>query len=143
MQEAIVALAQWELVQADPIAISDSLPAVTPEVQAGSERLSELLDVPAEGVVYSLEPLQPTSLTVQGNKEIGTIFMARLDGIGAEFKSNVNRAYDTLEKAPQEVTLQELMKLQMDMAVVTLGIEVVNKGVQKAVQHVETMAKIQ
>jgi hypothetical protein len=36
-----------------------------------------------------------------------------------------------------------MMKLQMDMAVVTLEIEVVGKGVQKAVQHVDTLSKLQ
>lgn len=143
MQEAIAALAQWELFQADPVTSSDSLPAVTPEVEAGGARLSELLGAPADGSVYSLEPLQPAQMPGQGNKEMGTILMARLDGIGTEFKTNVGHAYDALEKSPEHFTLREMMKLQLDMAVVTLEIEVVGKGVQKAVQHVDTLSKLQ
>ncbi len=143
MQEAIATLAQWELVQADPVTPTEGLPAVTPEVEAGGARLSELMDVPADGAVYSLEPLQPAQMPGQGNKDMGTILMARLDGIGTEFKTNVGHAYDALEKSPDQVTLRDMMKLQLDMAVVTLEIEVVGKGVQKAVQHVDTLSKLQ
>ncbi|MEO0317652.1 MAG: Type secretion basal body protein YscI, HrpB, PscI [Pseudomonadota bacterium] len=143
MQEAIAALAQWELVPADPVTPTDGLPAVTPEVEAGGARLSELLDMPADSVVYSPQSLQPVQMPGQGNKEMGTILMARLDGIGTEFKTNVGHAYDALEKSPEQFTLRDMMKLQMDMAVVTLEIEVVGKGVQKAVQHVDTLSKLQ
>ncbi len=142
MQEAIAALAQWELVQAGPVATPDTLPAVTPEVEAGGERLSELLVSPAEGVTYSLEPIPPAQ-EAGGTKVMGEIIMAKLDAIGSEYKTNVNQAYKALEKSPQQISLQEMMKLQLDMAVVTLEIEVVGKGVQKAVQHVDTLAKIQ
>ena len=143
MQEAIAALAQWELVQAGPETTPDTLPTVTPEVEAGGARLSELLVAPTDGVVYSLEPLPPAQEAGQGNKVMSEIVMAKLDAIGAEFKTNVNMAYQVLEKSPQQISLQEMMKLQLDMAVVTLEIEVVGKGVQKAVQHVDTLAKLQ
>ncbi len=142
MQEAIAALAQWELVQAGPAATPDTLPAVTPEVEAGAERLSGLLVSPSDGVTYSLEPIPPAQET-GGTKVMGEVIMARLDAIGSEYKTNVNQAYQALEKSPQQISLQEMMKLQLDMAVVTLEIEVVGKGVQKAVQHVDTLAKLQ
>lgn len=148
MQEAIAALAQWELVQAGPVATPETLPTVTPEVEAGGARLSELLVSPAEvvtsteGVTYSLEPIPPAQ-EAGGTKVMGEVIMARLDAIGSEYKTNVNQAYQALEKSPQQISLQEMMKLQLDMAVVTLEIEVVGKGVQKAVQHVDTLAKLQ
>lgn len=142
MQEAIAALAQWELVQAGPVPTPDTLPTVTPEVEAGGERLSELLVSPPEGVTYALEPIPPAQ-EPGGTKVIGEVIMARLDAIGTEYKTNVNLAYKAIEKSPQQISLQEMMKLQLDMAVVALEIEVVGKGVQKAVQHVDTLAKLQ
>lgn len=142
MQEAIAALAQWELVQAGPVPTPDTLPAVTPEVEAGGERLSELLVSPPDGVTYALEPIPPAQ-EPGGTKVIGEVIMARLDAIGTEYKTNVNLAYKAIEKSPQQISLQEMMKLQLDMAVVALEIEVVGKGVQKAVQHVDTLAKLQ
>lgn len=143
MQEAIAALAQWELVQAEPVVSPDTLPVVTPEVEAGGAHLSELLVTPTDGVVYSLDPLPSVQEVGQGNKVMGEVIMAKLDAIGAEYKTNVGHAYEALEKSPQQISLQEMMKLQLDMAVVTLEIEVVGKGVQKAVQHVDTLSKLQ
>ncbi len=142
MQEAIAALAQWELVQAGPVATPETLPAVTPEVEAGGAHLSELLVSPPEGVTYSLEPIPPAQEPT-GTKVIGEVIMAKLDAIGTEYKTNVNLAYQAIEKSPQQISLQEMMKLQLDMAVVMLEVEVVGKGVQKAVQHVDTLAKLQ
>ncbi len=142
MQEAIAALAQWELVQAGPVATPETLPAVTPEVEAGGAHLSELLVSPPEGVTYSLEAIPPAQEPT-GTKVIGEVIMAKLDAIGTEYKTNVNLAYQAIEKSPQQISLQEMMKLQLDMAVVMLEVEVVGKGVQKAVQHVDTLAKLQ
>ncbi len=142
MQEAIAALAQWELVQAGPVATPETLPAVTPEVEAGGAHLSELLVSPPEGVTYSHE-LIPPAQEPTGTKVIGEVIMAKLDAIGTEYKTNVNLAYQAIEKSPQQISLQEMMKLQLDMAVVMLEVEVVGKGVQKAVQHVDTLAKLQ
>ena len=143
MEGAISTIAQWELVQADQTALPASLPAITHEVETGAIRLDELLAVPADGASWSIEPLGAVQAAPQGVKVMGEIILAKLDAIGAEYKVNVNHAYEVLEKSPNEVTLQEMMKLQLDMAVVSLEIEVVGKGVQKAVQHVDTLSKLQ
>lgn len=143
MQEAIAALAQWELVQATPATPEVSLPAVTPDIEAGGARLSELLSAPNDAAIYAPEPVAPVQEAGQGNKVIGEIIMARLDAIGSEYKMNVSKAYDALEKSPQTFSLREMLKLQLDMAVVSMEIEVVGKGVQKAVQHIDTLSKLQ
>lgn len=143
MQEAIAALAQWELVQAGPAAVTDPLPAVTTEVEAGGARLSELLAAPTEEPGYAVEPVPGARDAGPSTKVMGEIIMAKLDAIGAEYKANMAQAYQTLEKSPQQISLQEMLKLQLDLAVVGLEIEVVGKGVQKAVQHVDTLAKLQ
>lgn len=143
MQEAIAALAQWEVYPANDVVTPASLPTPTPDAQAGGARLSELLVAPVDGGGMTIEMVPGVPPPEQGHKVMGDIILAKLDAIGTEYRTNVSQAYDVLEKSPKEVTLQEMMKLQLDMAVVTLEIEVVGKGVQKAVQHVDTLAKIQ
>ncbi len=143
MQEAIAALAQWELVQAGPATANDTLPVVTTEVEAGGARLSELLASPTEETGYAVEPVPGAQGAGPSAKVMGEIIMAKLDANGAEYKTNMSQAYQALEKSPQQISLQEMLKLQLDMAVVGLEIEVVGKGVQKAVQHVDTLAKLQ
>ncbi len=143
MQEAIAALAQWELVQAGPAAANGPLPVVTTEVEEGGARLSELLAAPTEGAGYALELAPAAQDAGPSTKVMGEVIMAKLDAIGAEYKTNMAQAYKALEKSPQQISLQEMLKLQLDMAVVGLEIEVVGKGVQKAVQHVDTLAKLQ
>ena len=62
--------------------------------------------------------------------------------MGADYKANVARAYTALEKSPRENTVEDLLKMQLDIAVVSLEVEVVGKGVQKSVQHVDTLSKM-
>lgn len=80
------------------------------------------------------QPESPTSL--------GDEILARLDAVGANYKKNVTRAYAALEKSPRENTVEDLIKMQLDIAVVSLEVEVVGKGVQKSVQHVDTLSKM-
>ena len=80
------------------------------------------------------QPASPTSL--------GDEILARLDAVGANYKQNVTRAYAALEKSPRENTVEDLLKMQLDIAVVSLEVEVVGKGVQKSVQHIDTLSKM-
>lgn len=76
-------------------------------------------------------------------QSLGTMFVAKLDAVGTDFKNNMGRAYATFEQKTQEISLVDVMKAQYEMAVVTLQIDVVSKGVQKSVQNVESFLKIQ
>jgi hypothetical protein len=99
------------------------------------------LDPVPENVINTIDannlinqPESPTSL--------GDEILARLDAVGANYKQNVTRAYAALEKSPRENTVEDLIKMQLDIAVVSLEVEVVGKGVQKSVQHVDTLSKM-
>jgi hypothetical protein len=76
-------------------------------------------------------------------QSLGTMFVAKLDAVGTDFKNNIERAYSTFERTPEDISLVDVMKAQYEMAVVTLQIDVVGKGVQKSVQNAESFLKMQ
>ncbi len=73
----------------------------------------------------------------------GERIVAKLDSIGREFKENMERAHKEINKPVGQLSLVDSLKIQYDFAVVSLHIEVVSKGVQKAVQNVDTLVKMQ
>lgn len=126
---------------------SDSgIPIASPSVQNAGLNLLELLNA------ERIEPVSNDSLTTVNSSglndlattptSLGDEILARLDAVGADYKANVARAYTTLEKSPRENTVEDLLKMQLDIAVVSLEVEVVGKGVQKSVQHIDTLSKM-
>ncbi len=73
----------------------------------------------------------------------GERLVAKLDSIGSEFKANMEKAHKEINKPVGQLSLVDSLKIQYDFAVVSLHIEVVSKGVQKAVQNIDTLVKMQ
>jgi hypothetical protein len=123
-----------------------SIPTASPSVQNAGLNLLELLNAERIEPVSndSLATINPSSLNdlTTTPMSLGDEILARLDAIGADYKANVARAYTTLEKSPRENTVEDLLKMQLDIAVVSLEVEVVGKGVQKSVQHIDTLSKM-
>jgi len=123
-----------------------SIPTASPSVQNAGLNLLELLNP------ERIEPVSNDALTTVNSSglndltttptSLGDEILARLDAVGADYKANVARAYTTLEKSPRENTVEDLLKMQLDIAVVSLEVEVVGKGVQKSVQHIDTLSKM-
>ena len=123
-----------------------SVPIASPDVQNSGMNLLELLgaerpELDSSGSLVSVEAgsLNDQSTTLNS---LGDEILARLDAVGTNYKNNVTRAYATLEKSPRETTVEDLLKMQLDIAVVSLEVEVVGKGVQKSVQHIDTLSKM-
>ncbi len=146
MQEALSVLAQ--VAESATTALPEpefppTIPLVKPEVEAGGERLTELLSNQPEQPVYAIDPaVAPAELT-GGANTLGEKILARLDAVGLEFRTNMERAHAMLEVGPGQMSLENVLRLQMEMAQVSLEIELVGKGVQKAVQHAEQLTKLQ
>lgn len=133
---------------ADSMSGDDGLavPVPSPAEQEGGRRLYDLLQVePIDPAApASAAPTGGTGLRLgHGRHTLGDAILSRLDAVGADYKQNVARAYAALEKSPRENTVEELLKMQLDISVVSLEVEVVGKGVQKAVQHIDTLSKLQ
>lgn len=123
-----------------------TIPIASPEIQNSGLNLLELLNVERTELDRNnlRESVGTGSINDQSTplSSLGDEILARLDAVGANYKSNVARAYATLEKSPRETTVEDLLKMQLDIAVVSLEVEVVGKGVQKSVQHIDTLSKM-
>ncbi len=144
MNETLIAAQTVDLKPSATESLSDdagvTLPAATPADQEGGRRLYDLMRVDGTESISSGKGVR---ISGDSTRTLGDAILARLDAVGADYKQNLNRAYAALEKSPRENTVEDLLKMQLDIAVVALEVEVVGKGVQKAVQHVDTLSKLQ
>lgn len=149
MNETLITAQTMDLKPGSPAGITDASeivpPAVTPEVQESGRLLYDLLRLDGNEAGGSVPPAGEAGLRIHGEsaRTLGDAILERLDAVGADYKQNVTRAYAALEKSPRENTVEDLLKMQLDIAVVSLEVEVVGKGVQKAVQHIDTLSKLQ
>lgn len=117
-----------------------SLPSETFDLTADSARFSELIngqDIQAVGTVQQLDG--SSSIT----RTMGDVILAKLDSVGSKFTTAVEKVHHRLDTMPQTLSLPELLKLQLEVATVSLEVELVGKGVSKAVQHVDQLSKLQ
>lgn len=122
----------------------DFLPYATLGTIENGNKFSALvnaLDQNTNGVIDNLKDTMTIEKPLVST--IGEKLFSKLDAMGSEFKSTVMKAHEEMEKAPDQLTLRDILKLQYEFAVITLQIDVVSKGVQKAVQNVDTLVKIQ
>ncbi len=141
MNDIAVMAMNWETLppaEAEPVNPNPS----GMNLDALGQRFSELISAP-EGVQGMVGSSVVSPMDMSRSNSLGTIVVAKLDAVGLEFKANMDRARATFENAPQDVSLVDALKAQYEMAVVTLQIDVVGKGVQKSVQNVETFLKMQ
>ncbi len=136
MTETAVLAMSWEVLPREEAGYSGPSGST---LEILEQRFSELISAPeaTQGLenTSAFEAPQPHSLS--------TMLVAKLDAVGMEFKNNMERAHATFDSAPQDISLVDALKAQYEMAVVTLQIDVVGKGVQKSVQNVETFLKMQ
>lgn len=137
------AVSDWTVAQVDELNPSETVTATEPAKGGDVARFDELLGQERTQSVQASESAYAIHPSTESPKAMGEIILAKLDQVGTAYKENVGKTYEVLEKAPNEISLHELMKLQLDVSVVTLEIEVVGKGVQKAVQHFDTFTKLQ
>ncbi len=117
-----------------------SLPATTPEVENDAARLSKLL---ATDSTESVQTVSVVDSVPNGLRTIGDAILARLDAVGNSYIRNVERTHHLLESPPGNLQLRDLLKLQMEMSAISVEVELVGKGVSKAVQHVDQLSKLQ
>lgn len=146
MQEAISALAQAAESTSPTFFEADSpisIPLATPEVDAGGSRLTELLSNQPEQPVSAIDPAVAPADATGGAHTLGEKILARLDAVGAQFRTNIERTHALLEISPANMSLSDLLKLQLETAQISLEIELVSKGVSKCVQHVDQLTRLQ
>jgi flagellar hook-basal body complex protein FliE len=120
-----------------------TLPAVTPEVELDGSRLSDILANQLDQPVIATDPTMMSGIADNNMKNLGEVLLKRLDVVGNNFTKSIERTNALLNTLPSDLRVQDVMKLQLEMASVSLEVELVGKGVQKAVQHIDQLTKLQ
>ena len=118
-------------------------PAITPEVENDAVRLSNLLSAEPAGTSSSPTSEIKTEAASSTPRTMGDAIIARLEAVGASYKNNVARTHALLDSPPGNLRLTDLLKLQVEMASISIEVELVGKGVSKAVQHIDQLSKLQ
>ncbi|MDB5839906.1 MAG: hypothetical protein JWQ23_1858 [Herminiimonas sp.] len=116
-------------------------PMMSDDTTRGAARLSELMaveDKVPEGGVDGVG-----NSAGAGTGTLGDAILGKLNAVSERYQVAVNDAHKTLDVAAPAPSLPELMRLQLKLATVSLEIEVISKGVSKAVQHVDQLTKLQ
>lgn len=119
------------------------LPEVTPQVELDGSRLSDILGNQIDQPVMAADPALMSVGTENTIKNLGEVILKRLDVVGNNFTKSIERTNNLLTTLPADLRVQDVMKLQLEMAAISLEVELVGKGVQKAVQHVDQLTKLQ
>ncbi len=123
--------------------IDDTL-SISPSILADGKYFSDLMQSSVDQKINRVgEVAQIAGGQSQSFNTYGDRFVAKLDAIGKEFKENMARAHEEINKPPGQLSLSDSLKFQYELAVVSLHIDVVSKGVQKAVQNIDTLVKMQ
>ena len=117
-----------------------SIPAISPEVESGSLRLSEIMDKQAVAPVSSV-PLMDGSTSV--TRTMGDVIIAHLDNVGTNFTSHLEKFHNLVHKVPNELNLPVFIDMQIQMAAISLQVELVGKCVSKGTQDVDQLSKLQ
>ena len=119
------------------------VPEITQQVQQDGVRFSDLVANRIEQPQVAANPaVAPTSAAID-TKSLGDVLLKRLDVVGNNFTKNIQRTHQILDTLPSDLRIQDMLRLQLEMASISLEVELVGKGVQKAVQHVDQLTKLQ
>lgn len=134
-----------ETMSTDPSIDSDEafVPEITQQVQQDGVRFSDLVANRIEPPQVAANPAVVATNPAIDTKSMGDVLLKRLDVVGNNFTKNIQRTHQILDTLPADLRVQDMMRLQLEMASISLEVELVGKGVQKAVQHVDQLTKLQ
>jgi hypothetical protein len=119
------------------------VPEITQQVQQDGIRFSDLVANRIEQPQVAANPAVVTNNAAIDTKSMGDVLLKRLDVVGNNFTKNIQRTHQILDTLPADLRVQDMLRLQLEMASISLEVELVGKGVQKAVQHVDQLTKLQ
>lgn len=125
-----------------PLPDDPAPPLMTDDSARGAARLSELMAVEDSPAV---EAAAGTALPIdgaRGDSTLGDAILGKLDRISQRYESVTKDAYDAMTSTDTH-SLQSLLGVQIKLVAVALEVEVISKGVGKAVQHFDQLTKLQ
>ena len=140
MKQMILAMINQESQLSQGLEPNQGVPLPSQGTGDGAEFLQKLL---SEDSVTSVSSVSNINFPDSTKTTMGDAILARLDSIGASYKSAVEKTHNLLDGPPGKLDLQVLLQLEIDMSAVSLQVELVGKGVSKAVQHFDQLTKLQ
>jgi hypothetical protein len=137
--------AMVETMSSEPSIESDEIivPEITQKVQQDGVRFSDLVANRIEQPEMAAKPALVPTTAANDTKSLGDVLLKRLDVVGNNFTKNIQRTHQILDTLPADLRVQDMLRLQLEMSAISLEVELVGKGVQKAVQHVDQLTKLQ
>lgn len=138
MNEALIAFETLKQPVSESASDTFVSPALPKDRQSDADFLGRLLqdsDMQSGSLPGEMRPT-----AIGGENTLGGAVVNAADKIGADYKQNIERVYSELDS--DTLTTRDLMKIQLDLVVVSLEVDVIGKGVQKGVQHVDTMVNM-
>ncbi len=119
------------------------VPEITQQVKQDGVRFSDLVANRIEQPQMAANTVVVPANAVVDTKSLGDVLLKRLDVVGNNFTKNIQRTHQIRDTLPSDLRVQDMMRLQLEMSAISLEVELVGKGVQKAVQHVDQLTKLQ
>jgi hypothetical protein len=118
------------------------LPVLLPENTENGTRLADLISTLEQGPVYSIPQANTSVEELRKGNTLGDAILRRMDSLGSDFRKKVDHIQEMLKVAPGTYSTHQMLQLQMEISLVSIEVEVVGKGVQKAVQHADQLTKL-
>jgi hypothetical protein len=143
MNETLIAFETFSQPASETVADPTGFPVLPMDRQSDADffgRLLEPQDVQAG--VLSAPGVSENRLpaAIGGTNTLGSAFINVADKVGSDYKQNIQKVYSELES--DTLTTRDLLKIQLDLVVASLEVDVIGKGVQKGVQHVDTLVNM-
>lgn len=125
--------------------LSPKIPPITTEVEAGGAQLNEILNSGNDFTVFApakSSEIQSVGWPSQPTNTLADIAIQKADDLGASFRSKLEHVTELIKAGPDSFSLQSVMGIQVEMASVTLEMDLISNGVHKTTQYVDQLSKI-
>jgi hypothetical protein len=119
-------------------------PLMTEDTDRGAARLSDLMTVDdgVTGTAVVTPPARIEAVVPPDTGTLGDAILGKLDNLSSHYQDAVKHAHDALD-GTRSPGLHDMLRLQFNMTVVTMEIDVLGKGVSKVVQTLDQLTKLQ
>jgi type III secretion system YscI/HrpB-like protein len=116
-------------------------PLSNSDTAGAAARLSDLLSAPDGTSVPGVDPVDGVSQS--GPATLGDAILNKLNAVGEHYSKTVADAEQIVAMPSNKLGLSEVLQMQLSVSQLSLDVELISKGVSKAVQHVDTLTKLQ
>ena len=117
-----------------------NIPEISSEVESGVLRLTTIMDGQAIAPVLSVPQMDGTTSVT---RTMGEVIIAHLDNVGSNFTTQLDKFHTLVNKVPTQLNLPVMIDMQIQMAGISLQVDLIGKCVSKGTQDVDQLCKLQ